>query len=110
MPRQATRSGTARGPLDKLRGPVRKMAEEVFSLDTDRAVLKDEPLMNGLSELQTKQVWLRVVGFMPPTSSADAEISGFRLCSGCSGRKCDPAVRVWVVVFDPSILKFAGRV
>lgn len=55
MPRQATRSA-ARGPLDKLRGPVRKMAEEVFSVDTDRSVLKDEPLMNGLSELQTKQV------------------------------------------------------
>lgn len=32
------------------------MAEEVFSVDTDRAVLKDEPLLNGLSELQTKQV------------------------------------------------------
>lgn len=55
MPRQAARSA-ARGPLDKLRGPVRKMAEEVFSIDTDRSVLKDEPLMNGLSELQTKQV------------------------------------------------------
>ena len=55
MPRQATRSA-ARGPLDKLRGPVRKMAEEVFSVDSDRAVLKDEPLLNGLSELQTKQV------------------------------------------------------
>lgn len=86
------------------------MAEEVFSLDTDRAVLKDEPLMNGLSELQTKQVWPRAVGFIPPTSSADAEISVFRLCFGCSGRQCDPAVRVWVVVFDPSILNFAGRV
>lgn len=58
MPRQATRSAAAnRGPLDKLRGPVRKMAEEVFSIDQDRSVLKDEPLMNGLSELQTKQVW-----------------------------------------------------
>lgn len=32
------------------------MAEEVFSVDSDRAVLKDEPLLNGLSELQTKQV------------------------------------------------------
>lgn len=32
------------------------MAEEVFSIDGDRAVLKDEPLLNGLSELQTKQV------------------------------------------------------
>lgn len=31
------------------------MAEEVFSIDADRSVLKDEPLMNGLSELQTKQ-------------------------------------------------------
>lgn len=58
MPRQATRSAANRGPLDKLRGPVRKMAEEVFSVDTDRSVLKDEPLMNGLSELQTKQVSL----------------------------------------------------
>ncbi|CAM9705459.1 unnamed protein product [Choristocarpus tenellus] len=54
MPRQTTRSA-GRGALDQLRAPVRSRAEEVFSVDNDRSVLKDEPLMSGLSELQTKQ-------------------------------------------------------
>lgn len=41
------------------------MAEEVFSVDSDRAVLKDEPLLNGLSELQTKQVRLGYADLTP---------------------------------------------
>ncbi|CBJ29703.1 similar to Ddhd2 protein [Ectocarpus siliculosus] len=45
MPRQATR------PVDKLRGPVRKAA----LAGLDRTSLQDDPLLTGLSELQTKQ-------------------------------------------------------
>lgn len=49
MPRQATRA------VDRLKQPVKKAA----LAGLDRASLEDEPLLTGLSELQTKQVRLR---------------------------------------------------